>query len=114
MRITRTATTLALAASLTAIAAPAALRTVPTYESVGVYWTNPGTGADCAVQFRASGSSTWTQGLDLWYDARNDECRGSLVSLTPGTSYDIQAGAKGGAMSQSLTTSTWSNTVPVA
>src|SRR5689334_7903666 len=112
MRFTRTTTTLLIASSLAALGAQAAFRAVPTYEAMSVYWTNPGTGADCAVQFRPSGSSTWTAGLDLWYDARNDECRGSLVNLTPGTSYDVQAGPRGGAMSQSLTTSTWSNTVP--
>ena len=36
------------------------------------------------------------------------------MHLTPGTTYEIQAGAKGGSMSQSATAATWSNTVPVA
>src|SRR4051812_10035013 len=59
------------------------LRAVPTYESVGLYFVSPGTSAGCKVQFRVAGTSAWTQGLDLWFDGRDNECRGSLVNLAP-------------------------------
>src|SRR4051812_4366683 len=90
------------------------VRAIPTYESVGLYWAKPGSTAGCKVQFRVAGSSAWTQGLDLWYDGRDDECRGSLVHLTPGTSYEVQVGATGGSFTNTITTKTWSNTVPVS
>src|SRR5437763_7153432 len=64
------------------------VRAVPTYESVGLYWSSPGTGGDCSVQFRKVGDAGFRQGLNLWYDASRKECRGSLVSLTQGTGYE--------------------------
>src|SRR5205085_11805478 len=71
-------------------------RAVPTFESIGLYWTPPSNpGAGCPVIFRKLGDSTWRQGLDMWYDPANGECRGRLVLLDPGTSYDIQLGVPG-------------------
>jgi hypothetical protein len=91
-------------------------RAIPTYESVGLYWSSPGANAatGCEVKFRKSGESAWTQGLNLWYDARNSECRGSLVYLTPGTTYEVQMGLPGAGAAKSLTFTTWSNQFPVA
>ena len=34
-------------------------RAVATYESVGLYWANPGGTAGCDVRFRKSGTSAW-------------------------------------------------------
>src|SRR5437762_2118314 len=84
---------LALAAARPAHAVDSiGVRAVPTYESVGLYWSNPGANSTtgCEVTFRKSGESAWTQGLALWYDARSSECRGSLVHLTPGSTYEAQ------------------------
>ena len=89
------------------------VRAVPTYESAGIYWSSPGTSTDCSVQFRKAGDAAWTQGLNLWYDAAKNECRGSLVSLTPGTSYEAQLGV-GSSFTKGVTFTTWSNTKPVA
>src|SRR6476646_1266821 len=79
-------------------------RAVATFESIGVYWTppsNPGP-AGCAIKFRKAGDGEWREGLPLWFDARNAECRGSLVQLEPGTKYEVQlAGTQ-------LTAQTWS------
>jgi len=92
---------------LPAIAAGAPLRAVPTFESIGLYWT-PSSPSDCPVRFRKAGDSAWREGLPLWYDARNRECRGSLVQLEPGTKYEIEvSGAR-------ITTTTWSDRFPVA
>jgi hypothetical protein len=91
------------------------IRAVPTYEAVGLYWSNAGASANgCAVQFRAQGASAWTQGLNLWYDASKAECRGSLVNLTPGTAYEAQLGLTAGSFSKGITFTTWSNSLPVA
>ena len=88
---------------------------VPTYESVGLYWNGAGAGSDgCTVQFRPQGATAWTQGLNLWFDASTGQCRGSLVSLTPGTTYEAQLGLPGAAPTKGITFSTWSNTYPVA
>jgi len=92
------------------------VRAVPTYEAVGLYWSAPGANSTtgCQVKFRVTGAATWTQGLDLWFDSATNECRGSLVGLTPATSYDVQFNLPGAAASKGLTFSTWSNSKPVA
>ena len=70
------------AAPLAAHAAPSA---VSTFHSIGLYWSPAGGGESNAarVEFRAAGSAGWRRGLDLWFDARNGEYRGSLVELEP-------------------------------
>jgi hypothetical protein len=92
------------------------VRAVPTYESAGLYWSNPGANAQtgCAVQFRKQGDANWTQGLAMWFDSRNSECRGSIVGLTNGTAYEAQMGLPGAGFSKSVTFTTWSNAMPVA
>src|SRR6185312_9227232 len=92
------------------------VRAVPTYEAVGLYWSAPGANSTtgCEVKFRRSGAAAWSQGLNLWFDASKNECRGSLVNLTAGTSYDVQLNLPGAAANKGITFSTWSNTVPVA
>ncbi|HEX7052398.1 MAG TPA: Ig-like domain-containing protein [Burkholderiales bacterium] len=91
-------------------------RAVPTFESLGLYWkpdSNPGS-QGCRVQYRAAGQGAWKQGLNLWYDARNAECRGSLVHLKPGTSYEVQFALPGKSWSRGLVAKTWSEAYPVA
>ncbi|HSN22084.1 MAG TPA: hypothetical protein VLS49_15480, partial [Usitatibacter sp.] len=59
------------------------VRAVPTYESVGLDWSNAGANSNgCDVQYRKQGEATWHPALNLWYDASNGECRGSIVYLT--------------------------------
>src|SRR5438105_3274207 len=90
-------------------------RAVPTFESIGLYWTPPSNpGGGCPVLFRKLGDSTWRQGLDMWYDPANGECRGSLVLLDPGTSYDIQFGMPGETAAAGLIATTWSEQFPSA
>src|SRR5258706_5968447 len=92
------------------------VRAVPTYEAVGLYWTSPGANATtgCDVKFRKVGDASFTQGLALWFDAAANECRGSLVNLVAGTSYEAQIGLPGAAPNKSITFTTWSNSLPVA
>src|SRR5690348_17664245 len=56
---------------------------IPTYDSLGLYWQSPGGTAGCEVKYRKSGESAWKQGLAMWYDARDGQCRGSVVGLEP-------------------------------
>ena len=81
---------------------------VSTFHSIGLYWSPEG-GAEAnaaSVQFREPGGA-WRQGLDLWFDARDGEYRGSLVELKPGALYEIQLKLKDG-KTEKLTARTWS------
>jgi hypothetical protein len=87
------------------LAAPSA---VSTFQSIGLYWSPEG-GAEhvaATVQFREPGGR-WRQGLDLWFDARDSQYRGSLVELKPGTRYEIRLALATG-YAQTLTAATWS------
>src|SRR6185369_15683592 len=92
------------------------VRAVATYEAAGLYWSNPGAVAatGCEVKFRKSGDASWSQGLAMWFDARNSECRGSIVGLANGTTYEAQMNLPGQAPAKSITFTTWSNAKPVA
>ncbi len=87
---------------------------IPTYESAGLYWQNPGGTTGCEVKYRKSGDASWSQGLALWYDARDAQCRGSLVGLTPNTTYQVELNLPGQAATRAMTFSTWANQRPVA
>ncbi|TMH27648.1 MAG: hypothetical protein E6H63_10275 [Betaproteobacteria bacterium] len=50
----------------------------------------------------------------MWFDPASSECRGSLVLLEPGTSYEIQMGVPGQAPSAGLVAATWSEQFPIA
>ena len=87
---------------------------VPTYESAGLYWQSPGGTAGCEVRYRRSGESAWKQGLAMWYDARDSQCRGSLVGLEAGTWYQAELNLPGEAATRGLVFQTWSNGKPIA
>jgi hypothetical protein len=93
---------------------PAGGKAVTTFHSIGLYWTptsNPGS-AGCIVQYRKSGDTTWSPALNMWYDSRNNECRGSIVQVQPGTSYDVQMGI-GSTYSVQTSATTWSEQFPI-
>ncbi len=90
------------------------VRVVPTFQSLGVYWASPGGSGGCKIQYRKAGESAFKQGLDLWYDSRNNECRGSLVQLQAGSDYEIQLGLVGQSFSRGIVTKTWSEQFPIA
>src|SRR5262249_34372709 len=68
---------------------------VPTFHCLGLYWSPPGGAADreVLVRYRRQGASQWKDGLSLRYnpipgtDEDRTDYRGSVVSLTPGTTY---------------------------
>lgn len=101
-----------LAAAL-ACAAPAP-HAVPTFNSIGVYWSPPegGESNGARLQFREAGKAAWRRGLAPWFDARNGEYRGSIVELASGTAYEIRLTLDSGAAA-TLRASTWSEDFPV-
>ena len=106
---------LALFLSTVAQGEPLEVRAVPTYEAVGLYWTAPPfarTASGCQVRFRALGKAAWSKGHDLWYDTASNECRGSLVHLSPDTAYEAELSVA--AAKRKVAFRTWSNRVPVA
>jgi hypothetical protein len=87
---------------------------VTTYEAAGLYWQSPGGTAGCEVKYRKYGTTAWRQGLAMWYDARDGQCRGSIVGLETGTWYQAELNLPGQAATRGLVFQTWSNTRPVA
>ena len=88
---------------------------VPTFHSLGLYWkptSTPGA-AGCLAQDRKAGDAAFKPARNLWYDRRNAECRGSIVSLQPGTQYEVQFGV-GSTYTQKLLASTWAEQFPIA
>lgn len=67
-------------------AAPTA---IATFECIGVYQPSPDASA-CNVHFRPVGAGDWQPALDLVYDPRNQEHRGSIVGLKPDTAYEVR------------------------
>jgi hypothetical protein len=98
-----------------AMAQAANPRAVTTYESAGFYWTNPpgNPTAGCAVRYRRVGESTWKAGLTLWFDSRNNECRGSLVGLAAGTDYEAELSVTSPSQVRPVAFRTWANQKPV-
>ena len=116
-----------------------ALTAVPTFHNIGLYWSEPSgsTSNTALVRFRPA-SGIWRQGYTLWYDARlqdnngqmsngvsgavvnkvpygNQQYRGSLVGLQPGTTYEIEVMTQSGTRKLSSTTcTTWTETWHVA
>lgn len=93
---------------------------IPTFQSLSIYW-NPLGGSptnQCSVKYRVRGTPAWKDALPLWYDARSidgrsPEYRGSIVLLTPGTTYEVHLTLANG-VSTLTTATTWSETFPIA
>jgi hypothetical protein len=88
---------------------------VATFHSLGLTWkpaSNPGA-TGCIVQYKPTSESAWKQGLNMWYDSRSADCRGSLVQLQPGTEYEVQFGT-GSTFTHKVVASTWSEQFPIA
>lgn len=61
---------------------------VTTFECAGIYWKVPESGP-CRIKYQEEEGS-WKNGLDLVYDARDGEYRGSMVGLKPDTKYRVE------------------------
>lgn len=62
---------------------------VSTYESAGLYWKTPESGS-CAIRYKEVNGRTWKEGLELVYDSRDGEYRGSIINLLPDTEYQVE------------------------
>lgn len=62
---------------------------VTTFECAGIYWKTPDAG-QCKVRYREKSGSEWKACLDLVYDSRDGEYRGSIVGLGPATAYQAE------------------------
>lgn len=114
--------------ALGAVSLSAAVSAVPTFHSLGLYWSDSGGSAEivCDVRYRAAGTTPWHAGYPLWFDGRAgvgagtdaerpaNEYRGSLVQLEPGTRYEIELSLRGTETRTTLTASTWSEQFPLA
>ena len=107
----------AVAAATSKVAA----KTVPTFHCLGIYWSpeNGAAGKKVLVTFREVGQQSWHEGLPMRYNpVKTPECkgdyRGSIVNLTPGTTYEIALALEGTDVRTSLKAATWSETFPVA
>jgi len=88
---------------------------VPTYQSIGLYWSPTGGGSSVAanVQYRVAGAATWNNAMPLWFDSRNNEYRGSIVGLQAGTSYDVLMSLAGTTTQSQLSVTTWPDSRPI-
>jgi len=62
---------------------------IPTYECASIYWKIKEDGT-CKLRYRETFESQWREGLDLVYDAGEGEYRGSIVGLSPNTTYQAE------------------------
>lgn len=98
---------------------------IPTFHSVGLYWKPKEAAADnpCTVTYRKQGDSDWKQAMDLWLDpndhaypgnVHSGEYRGSIVYLTPATTYEIKLTLTKTNTTQTIITTTWDENFPIA
>ena len=95
--------------------------TIATFHCLGIYWSPPGGSArsDVQVRYRQQGTSEWKEALPMRYnpipgtDEDLTDYRGSIVHLTPGTTYEIQLALTGTTTTARLTARTWSEVFPV-
>jgi len=94
---------------------------IPTFHCLGLYWSPPGGAADKQVQvsYRQQGATEWKQGLPMRYNpiANTDEdladYRGSIVHLTPATTYEIRLALAHTPTTATLVATTWNERFPV-
>ena len=60
-----------------------------TFECSGIYWKIPDAGA-CKIKYKELKSTSWKNGMDLIYDSRDGEYRGSIIGLKPDTDYEAE------------------------
>jgi len=62
---------------------------VATYECASLYWKTPEAGVG-KIRYKEARNNTLKDGLDLVYDSRQGEYRGSIICLTPDTEYQVE------------------------
>ena len=93
---------------------------IPTFHCLGLYWSpkNGSVEKQVQVRYRQQGQSRWNDALPMRYnpipktDLALADYRGSIVNLTPGTSYDVQLTLPGTSVTETLIAKTWSDEFP--
>ena len=105
----------------TTVTSKLAASCVPTFHCLSVYWSPEGgeIGKKVLVKFRAASEQLWHDGLPMRYNPiQTPECkgdyRGSIVNLTPGTTYEIGLTLEGTSTHTELKGTTWSEKFPVS
>jgi hypothetical protein len=94
---------------------------VPTFQSLGLYWSPPGGSAEreVAVRYRPQGAADWKRALPMRHnpipgtDEDLADYRGSIVHLTPATTYEVELTLDGTSTTATLASTTWSEEFPV-
>ena len=92
------------------------VRVIPTFHSLGVYWSpsNPSANDAVHVLFREAGSTDpERRSLNLAYSPDDAEYRGSIVHLKSGTQYEMTL-VRGGIEQETVVAETWCEQFPVA
>lgn len=100
--------------SIVAIGTLSAQSITPTFHSFGIYYSPKEFIGECEVNYRVQGDKNWKEALPLWYDKRNKEYRGSIVNLSPSTTYEVQLFPKDSNKSKIITSRTWAENFPIA
>src|SRR5258708_543698 len=94
---------------------------IPTFHCLGLYWSPQGGTRDKAVlvRYRKQGASDWKEALSMRYnpipgtDEFLADYRGSIVELSPATTYEVQLTLAGTSTSTTFTAATWTEQFPV-
>ena len=94
---------------------------IPTFHCLGLYWSPAGGCREKEVQvrYRTQGTAEWNEGLPMRYnpipgtDEDLADYRGSIVHLTPDTTYEIQLTLAGTSTSATIRAKTWNEVFPV-
>ena len=96
--------------------------TISTFQSISLYWSPDGgiSGDIVLVEFREEGTTDWHEGLPMKYNpiggTTNDisNYRGSIVNLTPNTTYEIMLTLEGTSTSETILAKTWTEDLPIS
>lgn len=67
------------------------LMLVPTYENIGFYIDNDISASECFVYYRIAGEDEWKEAYKPYYDATDNQWRGSITGLRENTEYSVKA-----------------------
>ncbi len=96
--------------------------TVSTFEVISIYWSPEGgvSNLKVLVKFREEGTTNWKDGLPMIYSniggTTNEIApyRGSIVNLSPNTSYEIELTLEGTSETETIIAKTWSEDFPIS
>ena len=79
------------------------LYAVSTFECSGIYWKTSESGPG-KIRYKEASGNSWKNGLDLVYDSRTGEYRGSIIDLSPASSYQVELSSNSSKATLKVTT----------